>query len=459
MDPRLHAVASGSRLLGVLSAPLRYRDFPIEITNESAKARVRVLGTVPGGDMRDADAEVVAVDLDALEPGLRKVWRRRLDVAGLTDIGVRLGEVLLPGRVRELFERSRAALTDGEGLRVRLSVESDALAALPWELAHAPRSGGEPVVNDFLVLQRAVSFVRQQATGDPPRDLAPQSAFRVLVSLAEPDDQPPLNLSVDEAAITAAIAEADDGQSVITSHVVEPATRASLLREIAGADVLHFGGHGFFTEIGFADDGTAQSRGGIVLEDDSGASDRLDSAQLAGVLAAGQARLVVLGACQTAQRDARGTWSGVAPALVREGVPAVVAMQFGVLDASARPFLSALYRSLFTGFTIDEAVALGRRAVFVEGRPEDRDWATPVLYLRDGDGVLFPLPTEGPATAILRLRQAAETVRGRVIGMEGAPPPGVGADIQQTIGTVEETGEVVAAKFGGEPRRQGGGDG
>src|SRR5205085_8589767 len=79
-------------------------------------------------------------------------------------------------------------------------------------------------------------------------------------------------------------------------------------------------------------------------------------------------------------------------ALVGEGVPAVVAMQFTIGDRRAAAFAGALYRALVAGLTVDEAVALGRTAIRTAStgdHADDRDWAVPALYLRDGGGRVF----------------------------------------------------------------------
>ena len=46
-----------------------------------------------------------------------KAVRRRLEEGDLVALGTALGELLLPGRVRELFELSRVAVGPGHGLR------------------------------------------------------------------------------------------------------------------------------------------------------------------------------------------------------------------------------------------------------------------------------------------------------------------------------------------------------
>ena len=138
-------------------------------------------------------------------------------------------------------------------------------------------------------------------------------------------------------------------------------------------------------------------------------------------------RLAVLGACNTAERDEGGVWTGVAPALVRENVPAVVAMQYKVETHNAAHFISYLYIRVLGGYTIDEAVFEGRQALFMRacqengGWAKDRDWGVPVLYLRVSDGILFPLPAVNSAlsgSVTVNTQIKVREVSGELIGTE-----------------------------------------
>ena len=66
-------------------------------------------------------------------------------------------------------------------------------------------------------------------------------------------------------------------------------------------------------------------------------------------------------------------WSGVAPALMRAGIPGAVAMQYEVYDDSATAFARRFYQSLAAGLSLDEAVAAGRLAILNAGGPDDVD--------------------------------------------------------------------------------------
>ena len=98
-------------------------------------------------------------------------------------------------------------------------------------------------------------------------------------------------------------------------------------------------------------------------------------------------RLVFLNACKTAATSARAASirsPGVATSLIQAGVPAVVAMQFPISDKAAVTFSETFYQSIAKGDPVDVAMAEGRKKLW-----HLEEWATPVLFLRSKDGVLF----------------------------------------------------------------------
>jgi CHAT domain-containing protein len=74
--------------------------------------------------------------------------------------------------------------------------------------------------------------------------------------------------------------------------------------------------------------------------------------------------VVVLSTCESGWRDYEDfSWSGVAAALLRAGIPVVVGMQFTISDAAAIAFSGAFYRAIARGLSVDEAVGHGRAAM------------------------------------------------------------------------------------------------
>jgi hypothetical protein len=99
-------------------------------------------------------------------------------------------------------------------------------------------------------------------------------------------------------------------------------------------------------------------------------------------------KVVILNACKTAAHDARDAIMGVAPALVRAEIPAVIAMQFNVPDKTALGFTRDLYRFLAMGRPLDSAVTEMRIGAYI-GSSDKYFWGIPAIFMRAPDGVIW----------------------------------------------------------------------
>jgi hypothetical protein len=163
------------------------------------------------------------------------------------------------------------------------------------------------------------------------------------------------------------------------------------------AHVFHFAGHGQFVgEMGMTY-GSLSGKGFIVLLQDTTNRQPIlfPVERLALNLVGRGVRLAVLGACEAGRRDQVNTWTGIAPALIRAGIPAVVGMQYTIRDENAIAFSRRFYNALAAGQSIDAAVTDGRLAILNRSDENERDWGVPVVYLRTDEGVLFPKRTAG----------------------------------------------------------------
>jgi hypothetical protein len=152
-------------------------------------------------------------------------------------------------------------------------------------------------------------------------------------------------------------------------------------------------GHGAFD--------SAAGEGTLLLKGDDGKVRPVSGRLLADHLGDLDLLLVVLNACNSAELSGAHPFGGVASALVRAGMPAVVAMQFPVSDEAAIAFSNRFYTRLAAGDPVDLAVAEGRLGISNK-LPGSFEWATPALYLRVPDGVLF-VPDATPRAAGNRL--------------------------------------------------------
>ena len=128
-----------------------------------------------------------------------------------------------------------------------------------------------------------------------------------------------------------------------------------------------------------------QNRSYDVLKLPKGTHDVMWAEDLASTLQNKGVHLVVLNACESARRDNNSFQSaGVASALLKAGIPYVIAMQLRVNDEAAITFSETFYGSIAQQRMIEESLAEARKAV--SQLPErSQDWGIPVLYMRSID--------------------------------------------------------------------------
>jgi hypothetical protein len=292
--------------------------------------------------------------------------------AELTAYGAVLFEALFPGEVRRLWDAARAS--SRRPLELVFTPGLGWIADKPWEFAWDPAH--RRFLSDDAVL------VRNVFGAIPPDAPAPaRGPLRVLVAVAQPRDATPVSARQEAAAIRSAFAPlVKSGHAVL--DVLPAATPAGLHRRLAAArvDVLHFVGHGAWDE--------KEGTGALLLVDGRGRSTWVETDRLQRLLCGRGLRLVVLNACETGRGSRTDFLRGVAPALLAGGIPAVVANQYKVLDASATAFARHLMWALARGHTLGVAAREARVAVALARSSEPMDWAVPVLYARDTSLVL-----------------------------------------------------------------------
>jgi hypothetical protein len=386
---------------------LNYRNLDLELSDYRAESGaehfcVRVLDSPQGNQRTDlADAVVLPAKL---RKRLGTLERGKLSLTEMISLGKELGDSLFPPRARWFLDQSRGMLGDDEGLRIRLRLETYALADLPWEYAYISlldTPAGQKSAIGFLVLDRRTSLVRYEVLGQSPGTLHPVGAgpLRMVVLLADPRvrEYHELDLEAELGNIQKTVGDVPDIQLDPYMHT----TRQILLDAVqkGNAHLLHFAGHGEFQGDQGQAYGTVEGEGYLVLEG-NGKADLFDADTLALLLRGRGVRLAVLGACETGRRDGVNAWTGVVPALTRAGIPAVVGNQYRIKDKNAITFSRSFYRALTGGESIDAAVTDGRQAIFALSGAADRDWGVPVLHLRAEEGVLFPKPKEPPVAKL-----------------------------------------------------------
>ncbi len=369
---------------------MSYKDFVLRLEANGNGWTARVLDS-PAGEgsaplVLEIDPEeclrLWVSQADAIRQGrqVAAYYAPRLVPGNLLQVAETLFRALFPAEVRRLWERSLGLVAPGWlRLQLRMDLREPGVApllSLPWELIQDPETGGR------WGLSRVSPVVRYVETAQPRSSLPLPRPLRILMVGSQPCDAPVLQLEHEQGLVEQALREENGIEVVPLAEARLGALRDEILD--TGCHVLHFMGHGDFK----SDTG----EGCLVLETTEGRSDPISGKVLATTLGdLKNLRLVVLNACHGgAVRGGAGRdpFAGVASALVRAGLPAVVAMQLPISDAAAIAFSRALYRRLAAGDPIEISVVEGRHAIYSEEH-RSMEWAVPALFSRLGGGQLF----------------------------------------------------------------------
>lgn len=300
----------------------------------------------------------------------------------LDDIGNRIFEHVFQGEVLRLYNR----LPSGH-VSIQIATDEPEIQRIPWEFI---RPGDrQPVPHRERCVVRVLPMC---ATADPTPAKALKK-LRVLLAVADPVDQEGVTWQDVEHSIRRVFNV--QTQDLATLTVIPGATSEGLLAALDAEsyDVFHFLGHGC----------VVNGEGRLVLVDvATKKSDFLTAQQVATALGGQGLKLVILSACLTGAGDLSDDFGPVANALLRAGIPAVVANQTSIPTKSVAPFVGALYQRLLRDGNIDTAVMSGRVALQNELRktiPTSSavvEWGIPSLYRLPGGAQLFEPRGDAP---------------------------------------------------------------
>lgn len=347
-----------------VDAPFKnYRNFDLELASAGEWIEARVLRSSEG------ESEEAVAGLNGPPPWLDSI-------ASLAGLDEEIGHRLLPGRVAERWAAALAtASAAGDGLRLRLFLRDEEVAAIPWEAA---KIGGQ---RPGLRLQTPlVRYVPAERKTDVLRVNGPMRLLVVLGPSAEIGLEE-LESGRERAGLEEALGKLQ-ATGRVQMHWLEgrEVSRGELqdrLRRVQ-PHLLHFVGHGDY------DEETRQGSLAFSVErDGSVEADWVKTEELSILLDGFNIRFGLFNACRTG----RGA-GGVAHALVRSSLPAALGMQADIPDNAAIAFAGAFYRALADRWPVDAAVAEGRKYVQGVVGLDAPWWALPVLYMRAEDGRL-----------------------------------------------------------------------
>jgi CHASE2 domain-containing sensor protein len=297
-----------------------------------------------------------------------KEWEAKRE--DLRWIGNKLFNALFQNEVYHLLQNSLdKAQRENKYVRLKLRLDAPELVCLPWELMHSTDLDSE-----YITLHRRLSLVRYLPVARPYRKLQSRSPLKILVFISRTKDLKVLEEREDIKKTLKPLIRSWD----VRMRICEQATMENLGRELEHKpDILHYIGHADF------DDGQNEA----YLEFES--EQKVFARTLKSLLAESSIKLAVLNSCKTAAAAKTDAFTGVAQNLVKVGIPAVVAMQLKIPDDTAAWFSEIFYSKFLRFYSIAVAVAETRRKIMERTELDQQHWATPVLFMRDGEPIRF----------------------------------------------------------------------
>jgi WD40 repeat protein len=379
-------------------------DFELEI-GDPENQRYPVTARAPGGEaattmhlagtVEEFDHELAVISDAVLASSA--IARRAIvgDEMPVQQLGQRLFEALVTDDVRGLYVASaQRAREEGRVLRLVLRIRPPGLARLPWEFLF------DPARQDYLGL--SLPLVRYPQVLAPRQPLQAAPPLQILGMVARPGDRDALQVDDEQRRLRAALADLErDGLVKLSWVAGQTYSDLEDAMDLGPWHVFHFVGHGGYDQR--ADEGM------IALATAQGRTDQVGADDLSRLLGDHHTlRLVVLNACDTGRSSTLDVFSSTAAALMRRGLPAVVAMQFAISDPAAIKFAEIFYQGAAKRLPVDISVMRARRALR-RAKKDTLEWGTPVLYLRAADGRVFAsAEAKGPADSSAPARHPPE---------------------------------------------------
>jgi len=364
-----------------------YFNFDVLIEQAADRYRARVIDSPVGTatiefdrPLSDLQLENYILRMGRTRQGIRLPFESS-ELIAVKQCGESLFDTVFAGDVYTCFAMSREwAREQGRGLRIRLHIEVAEFHDYPWELMYNSKT------KQFLALSNDTPIVRYFELPFPEHPLLVETPINILVMIASPEGFPDLNVEEEWNKLESSFAPLIQRGHVRLERLERP-TLGELQKALRRDQfhIFHFIGHGKFV--------IHKQDGVLLMEEELNGRGRPVSGQYLGVLLHDHPwlRMVVLNACEGARTSQADPYAGVAQALVQQGIPAVIAMQFPIFEDSAIEFAHEFYGAIADGFPVDAAISEARKAIFTTGN--ETEWATPVLFMNSPDGQIFDLQT------------------------------------------------------------------
>ncbi|MDB9313885.1 CHAT domain-containing protein [Spirulina sp. CS-785/01] len=330
-----------------------------------------------GGDSLEADFRFITGELNQ--------GTTEAATFNLIEFGQQLYESLFQGTLRDSWIAAQSIAHNQRSiLRLRLGMRGRELLRLPWEVLHSQESN---FIFRPLATGTDVAFSRYllgSPLGSPTLTThrSPQQPLRILMAIAQPDDQDSLALQQEAYQLQAELQRNATDSPHLELMILEQPGREELTQalEQGNYQVFHYAGHSDLGEAG----------GGIYLVNrTTGLTEQLYGEDLAGLLVNNGIQFAVFNSCRSgyvaAENDLSPTANpeqrSLAQSLVQRGIPAVLAMSERIPDEVALTLTRLLYRNLDLGYPIDLSLSRARQGLISAYGSKQLYWALPVLYL------------------------------------------------------------------------------
>jgi hypothetical protein len=288
------------------------------------------------------------------------------------EFGRKLFDLIFSNAGHNILYESYNALGSEEGLRIQIGIDDDEfLRRIPWEFVHGgDELGFLSISAPRLLFSRHVS--RTMKGGKLSAIALP---LQMLVVFSEPPGVD-VGCKLEEETLRQTL-ESFVKRKLVEFEVKWNITPHEFQQLILDNryHIIHFAG---------IDSAAAGFDEGIVLVEDSQRAYVTVEELRTMFRGQNKARLIVLNTCYAT--------NVLSPALIRAGVPAVVAMQFWVAPAAGAAFPKFFYPALFsspTQFQVEAAITQARTDYFIDLKNFGRnriDWINPALTTSVSDG-------------------------------------------------------------------------
>ncbi len=320
----------------------------------------------------------------------------------LVTLGQQLYSGLFQGNLRDSWTCAQGiAQHRRELLQLRLGLKGRDLPRLPWEVLHAgdrPLATGTDLV--FSRYQPGTSLFKQT------RIVPSGGPLKILMAIASPSDRDNLQLSREVLQLQQELQ--NRSANPLKNGFHSPEIQLTILEQPDREQLTQALEQGHYQVLHYAGHSNPGSRGGelYLVSSRTGLTETLSGDDLAGLLVNNGIQMAVFNSC----RGAYGGPSGITDdspernlteALVKRGIPAVLAMAESIPDEVALTLTRLFYRNLNQGYPVDLSLSRARAGLISTYGSHQLYWALPILYQHpDFDGYLTGAPTQSTASSV-----------------------------------------------------------